>query len=244
MHRALSAREPTHVGEALKQDVWRKAMEAELESIERNETWELVPRPAGRKVIGVKWVFKTKYHSDGSLDKHKARLVAKGYAQRPMLDYDDTFAPTARMATIRTAFALAGKLKLPVYQMDVKSAFLNGDLKEEVYVDQPPGFHKPHSDGKVYRLKKALYGLKQAPRAWNEKIDAFFQRTGFTRSSADPNLYIHKLKGLFTVIVLYVDDLIMTGNDDGFIRTTKSALSSEFKMTDMGLLHFFLGLEV
>ena len=135
MHRALLAREPTHVGEALKQDVWRKAMEAELESIERNHTWELVPRLVGRQVIGVKWVFKTKYHSDGSLDKHKARLVAKGYAQRPMLDYDDTFAPIARMATIKTALALAGKLKLPVYHMDVKSAFLNGDLKEEVYVD-------------------------------------------------------------------------------------------------------------
>ena len=104
--------------------------------------------------------------------------------------------------------------------------------------------HKPHSNGKVSRLKKALYGLKQAPRAWNEKIDAFFHRISCTCSSADPNLYIHKLKGLFTVNVLYVDDLIMTGNDAGFIRTTKSALASEFEMTDMGLLHFFLGLEV
>lgn len=114
-------------------------MEQEIDAIESNGTWELIPRPAKRKVIGVKWVFKTKYHSDGSLDKHKARLVAKGYAKRQGIDYDDTFAPTARMATIRTTLSVASKRRWPVYQMDVKSAFLNGDL-QDVYVEQPPGF--------------------------------------------------------------------------------------------------------
>ena len=111
-----------------------------------------------------------------------------------MLDYDDTFAPTARMATITTTVALTGKLKLPIYHMDVKSTFVNGDMKEEMFVEQPPRFQKPHSNGKVNRLKKALYGLKQAPCAWNKKIDAFFQHTGFTCSFADPNLYIHRLR--------------------------------------------------
>ena len=157
MTRAIQDREPTDVGQALKQEVWRKAMEQEIDAIERNGTWDLVPRPAKRKVIGVKWVFKTKYHSDGSLDKHKARLVAKGYAQRQGIDYDDTFAPTARMATIRTTLVVASKRRWPVYQMDVKSAFLNGDLHEEVCVEQPPGFQQPRSAGMVYRLKKALY---------------------------------------------------------------------------------------
>ena len=123
-------------------------------------------------MTGVKWVFKTKYLSDGSLDKHKACLVAKGYAQQPRIDFDDTFAPTARIATIRTVLVVVGKKGWPIYHMDVKSAFLNGDLKEEVYVEQLPGFQQ--GKNMVYRLKKALYGLKQAPRAWNDKIDAFF----------------------------------------------------------------------
>ena len=118
-----------------------------------------------RNVIGVKWVYKTKYKSDGSLDKHKARLVAKGYAQRPGVDFDETFSPTARMTTIRIVLALAAHSQWPVYQMDVKSAFLNGELQEEVYVEHPPLFKVPGSEGMVYRLRKALYGLKQAPRA-------------------------------------------------------------------------------
>lgn len=154
-------------------------MQVELDSIERNETWTLVPRPPRRNVIGVKWVYKTKDKSDGSSDKHKAHLVAKGYAQRPGVDFDETFSPTARITTIRTVLALAAHSKPPVYQMDVKSAFFNGELQEEVYVEQPPGFKVLGSEGKVYKLRKALYGLKQAPRAWTKKIDSFFYSKGF-----------------------------------------------------------------
>ena len=128
--------------------------------------------------------------------------------------------------------------------MDVQSAFLNGDLKEEVYVEQPLGFQQPKSKHMVYRLKKPLYGLKQAPRAWNEKIDTFFLVTGFTRSSADPQLYIHKVDNLVTIVVIYVDDLIITGDNQSFIAETKKKLHAQFDMTDMGLLHFFLGLEI
>ena len=128
--------------------------------------------------------------------------------------------------------------------MDVQSAFLNGDLKEEVFVEQPPGFEQRRSKGMVYRLKKALYGLKQAPRAWNEKIDAFFRRIGFHRSAGDSNLHIHRENGILTVIVLYVDDLIITGGNPKHIWKVKSTLKTEFEMTDMGLLNFFLGLEI
>ena len=237
-------REPTSLREALSLSRWKEAMQVELDSIERNETWTLVPRPPRRNVIGVKWVYKTKYKSDGSLDKHKARLVAKGYAQRPGVDFDETFSPTARMTTIRTVLALAAHSQWPVYQMDVKSAFLNGELQEEVYVEQPPGFKVPGSEGMVYRLRKALYGLKQAPRAWNKKIDSFFYSKGFRRSHADPNLYIYRKDGMVTLVILYVDDLVLTGSNADHIAATKAALTSTFEMTDLGLLHFFLGLEV
>lgn len=244
MARVLKSRDPIHLGEALAQPVWRKAMEIELQAIHQNDTWELVPRPQHKKVIGVKWVYKTKYLRDGSLDKHKARLVVKGYAQRPGLDFDDTFAPTARVTTIRTVLAVAGKQRWPIYQMDVKSAFLNGDVKEEIYVEQPPGFFTSKTKDMVYRLKKALYGLKQAPRVWNEKIDMFFCKIGFSRSKADPQLYVYLEKPLVAIIVLYVDDLIITGNHVTFLESTKLKLQSQFDMTDMGVLHYFLGLEV
>ena len=158
--------EPSSVEEALASPIWVAAMQAELSSIERNGTWSLVSRPPKCKVIGVSWVFKSKYHADGSLDKHKARLVVQGYAKRIGIDFDETFTPTARITSIRVVLALVGHHGWPIYQMDVKSAFLNGDLQEEVYVEQPPGFVIAGKHDMVYRLHKALYGLKQAPRAW------------------------------------------------------------------------------
>ncbi|BBN68281.1 BURP domain-containing protein [Prunus dulcis] len=140
-----------------------------MEMIEKNETWELVDRPSNKPVIGVKWVYKTKLNLDGSIQKHKARLVVKGYAQKPGIDFNETFAPVARLDTIRTLIALAAQKGWKLYQLDVKSAFLNGMLKEEVYVDQPDGFVATNYEDKVYKLKKALYGLKQAPRACMRK---------------------------------------------------------------------------
>lgn len=181
--------EPSFVEKALSSKPWVLAMQTELDSNERNGTWLLVPWPHKRKVIGVRWVYKTKYHSDGTLDKHKARLVVKGYSQRVGVDFDKTFAPTARITTIRTVLALAGHHGWPVFQMDVKSAFLNGDLQEEVYVEQPPGFVISGKERMVYKFRKALYGLKQAPRAWYQRMGSFFLKIGLRRSSADPNLY-------------------------------------------------------
>ena len=236
--------EPSSVEEALSSPPWVAAMQAELSSIERNGTWSLVPRPPKRKVIGVRWVYKTKYHADGSLDKHKARLVVKGYAQRAGVDFDETFAPTARITTIRVVLSLAGHFGWPIFQMDVKSAFLNGDLQEEVYVEQPPGFVLSGKEDMIYRLHKALYGLKQAPRAWYQRIDSFFGKLGLHRSHVDSNLYTLLEGALIVVIIIYVDDLIITGSHTSRIRSVMADLSREFEMTDLGLLHYFLGFEV
>ena len=226
--------EPSSVEEALASPTWVAAMQAELSSIECNGTWSLVPRPSKRKVIGVRWVFKSKFHADGSLDKHKARLVVKGYAQRIGIDFDETFAPTARITSIRVVLALAGHHGWPIYQMDVKSAFLNGDLQEEVYVEQPPGFLIAGKQDMVYMLHKALYGLKQAPRAWYQRIDSFFLKLGFHRSHADSNLYTLVDDGLIVVVIIYVDDLIITGSHKTRIRVFMADLSREFEMTIWG----------
>ena len=149
--------------EAAEKEEWTNAMNEEIAAIQRNKTWELMNLPKGKKAIGVKWVFRTKFHADGSIQKHKARLVAKGYSQQEGVDYEETFSPVARFETVRTLLALDAQLSWYVYQFDVKSAFLNGELEEEVYVSQPKGFIISGKEEQVYKLNKALYGLKQAP---------------------------------------------------------------------------------
>lgn len=156
-------------------------MNEEIKMIGKNKTWELVEKPQDKEVIGLKWVYKTKFNEDGSIQKHKARLVVKGYSQQSGIDFNETYAPVVRMETIRSVLALAAQFKLSVYQLDVKSAFLNGELEEEVYVEQPQGYVIEGKEDKVYRLQKALYGLKQAPRAWNSKIDGYLLQNGFTK---------------------------------------------------------------
>ena len=147
-------------------------------------------KPQDKKVIGLKWVYRIKYNQDGSIQKYKARLVTKGYSQQLGIDYDKTFAPVVRMKTIRIVLAIAAQLKLQVFQLDVKLAFLNGKLEEEVYVEQPQGYVVKGHEDKVYLLKKVLYGLKQAPRAWNSRINAYLLLTGFMKSQSEPSLYI------------------------------------------------------
>ncbi|KAL0311880.1 UNVERIFIED_CONTAM: Retrovirus-related Pol polyprotein from transposon RE1 [Sesamum radiatum] len=167
-------------------------MKEEIKMIEKNDTWELAERPKDKEVIGVKWIYKTKLNADGSIQKHKARLVAKGYSQLPGIDYTETFAPVARLDTIRALVAIAANKKWKIYQMDVKSAFLNGYIDEEIYVEQPQGFIAKGYEEKVLRLKKALYGLKQAPRAWYSRIDNYFMDRGFRRSLSEPTLYVKR----------------------------------------------------
>jgi len=242
---ALFAGDPSSVEEAMKQQEWKEAMESELKSIEKNQTWELVNLPEGKNVIGLKWIFKTKFLADGSIQKCKARPVVRGYAQQHGIDYEETFSPVARFETVRVILALAAQKRWKVFQFDVKSAFLNGDLEEEVYVSQPPGFEKPTAEDKVFRLKKALYGLKQAPRAWYSKIDGFFHKNGFERSMHEPTLYLKNQGGdNFMIVSLYVDDMIYTGSSLKLISEFKESMKRMFDMTDLGELKYFLGLEV
>lgn len=210
----------------------------------KNHTWELSELPLGKKPIGCKWVYKIKYKFDGTLDKYKARLVAKSFSQRQGIDYEETFAPTAKMSTIRLVLAMATQFGWKVHQMDVKSAFLNGDLQEEVYMTQPPCFKVAGKEHQVLKLVKALYGLKQAPRAWYMKIDKYLSDQNFKRSSSDSNLYIKTTDSDIILLVIYVNDLIITSSSASLIQGIKQSLCQSFDMTDLGLMHYCLGVEV
>ncbi|GKA47797.1 ribonuclease H-like domain, reverse transcriptase, RNA-dependent DNA polymerase [Tanacetum coccineum] len=185
----LAEDEPKNYKEASSDQKWIEAMKVELDSINKNNTWELTTLPKGHKAIGLKWVFKTKKDANGNIIKHKARLVAKGYIQEHNIDFEEVFAPVARMETIRLLLAIAANNKWEVHHLDVKSAFLHGDLKEEVYVTQPEGFIKREDNGKVYRLIKALYGLRQAPRAWNIKLDNTLKSLDFKKCALEQAIY-------------------------------------------------------
>ena len=231
--------------EAIKEDTWKKAMEVEIEGIEKNSTWQLVERPKDKEIIGVKWIYKVKYNSDGSVQRHKARLVAKGYLQQAGVDFNETFAPVSRLDTVRVLIALAAHKGWLLYKLDVKSAFLNGDLNEEVYVDQPQSFVIKGEEDKVYKLRKALYGLKQAPRAWYSQIDGYFNEKGFKRSLSEPTLYVKKNEaGDILIAAIYVDDLLFTGNNESMIKEFKSEMLKRYEMSDMGQLCHFLGIEI
>ncbi|GJX37159.1 ribonuclease H-like domain, reverse transcriptase, RNA-dependent DNA polymerase [Tanacetum coccineum] len=213
-----------------------RAMKVELDSINRNNTWELTTLPKGHKAIGLKWVFKTKKDANGNIIKHRARLVAKGYIQEHGIDFEEVFAPVARMETIRLLLAIAANNKWEVHHLDVKSAFLHGDLKEEVYVTQPEGFIKREDNGKVYRLIKALYGLRQAPRAWNIKLDNTLKSLDFKKCALEQAIYTKTSRDSTLLIGVYVDDLKI----DKF----KAQMEEKFEMSDLGLLAYYLGIEV
>ena len=215
--------EPTDYVEALKNDKWRQAMQEEINMINKHQTWELVPKPRDQKVIGVKWIFRTKLNPDGSVNKLKARLVVKGYAQKYGVDYSETFAPVARHDTIRFLLAFAAQKQWRIFQLDVKSAFLNGKLKEKIYVEQPDGFEAKGKEGHVYLLSKALYGLKQAPRAWYDRIDEHFSKNGFKRSVSEPTLYVKFVKNDLILVSVYVDDLLVTGSNSKLVGELKKS---------------------
>jgi len=196
--------------------------------------------PPKHKAIGLKWVFKIKKDPDGNIVKYKARLVAKGYAQRFGVDFEEVFALVARIETVRVLLALAAQGGWEVHHMDVKSAFLNGELSEIVYVQQPLGFVVGNGD-KVLKLRKALYGLKQAPRAWNAKLDRELLALGFVRSKMDHAVYRRKNRNSFLLVGVYVDDLIISGPDVKGIEVFKSEMKKKFSMSDLGLLSYYLG---
>ncbi|MCO5609434.1 hypothetical protein L7F22_063660 [Adiantum nelumboides] len=202
-------KEPQSYEEDFTKQEWLAAMDEEYNALLKNDTWKLVDLPQGKKTIGSKWVYKVKLNVNGSIDKHKARLVAKGFAQHYGEDYDETFAPVAKMTMVRLTIALATFFGWILTQMDVNNAFLNGNLEEEVYMHQPQGYVDYNHAHKVCQLRKALYGLKQTSRAWYKKIDIFFVSLGFHNSSMDPTLYIKSNNNDIILLILYVDDLII-----------------------------------
>uniref|UniRef100_A0A251VGU8 Putative zinc finger, CCHC-type n=1 Tax=Helianthus annuus TaxID=4232 RepID=A0A251VGU8_HELAN len=232
------------LADANKEMRWREAMDREMESIKKNDTWELVDPPKDQKPIGVKWIYKTKYDEHGNVDKYKARLVVKGYNKKYGVDYQDVFAPVIRFDTVRLILALAARNKWYLHQMDVKTSFLNGDLNERVYIEQPEGYIKLGEEQKVCHLKKALYGLKQAPGAWYSKIDKFFKTNGFKKCVYEHTLFIKNTATSTMVTCVYVDDLIIASDSLQMINQLKDSMKKVFEMTDLGVLHYFVGMEV
>lgn len=190
----LSQEEPKTVAQALAKESWVEVMQEEFLQFKLQEVWVLCDLPDGKRLIGTKWVFRVKRDERGNVIKNKARLVAQGYRQEEGVDYDELFAPVARIEAIRLFLAFASYMGFPVYQMDVKSAFLYGTITEEVYVKQPPGFEDPAHPNKVYIVIKALYGLHQAPRAWYERLSIFLLHHGYRRGAIDKSLFIKRDK--------------------------------------------------
>ena len=217
-------------------------MQQEMESIWRHNTWDLEPLPSDAKAITCKWIFKLKPGINGEPPTKKARLVARRFEQRPGVDFFDIFAAVIKWATLRTAMALAASKNWNLHHMDVKTAFLHEILKEWVYMRQPPGFHAPGREHLACKLNKSLYGLKQSPRAWYDKIDAALKRVGLHRSKSDGNLYYMHRQGETIILLLYVDDLFITGSSDRLISWLKDFLHNEFDMTDLGKVRRYLGI--
>ncbi|CAM8998803.1 unnamed protein product [Rhodiola kirilowii] len=236
--------EPQTFAEAVRDGRWRLAMRSEIDALVLNHTWDLVDLPPGKKAIGCRWVYTIKFHSDGTIERFKARLVALGNRQKEGVDYDETFAPVVKMTTVRLFLKVAAVKQWEVHQMDVHNAFLHGDLEEEVYMKLPPGFHNDTGVEKVCKLKKSLYGLKQAPRCWFSKLATALKVYGFTQSKSDYSLFSLVRDGMQLYVLVYVDDLLVGGNDSGAIHRFKEYLSECFRMKDLGALKYFLGIEV
>jgi hypothetical protein len=230
--------------EAKQYPEWKAAMIEEMTSLDKNNTWVLTTLPPNKRVVGCKWVFTVKQNSEGKVERYKARLVAKGYSQAYGVDYNETFAPVAKMNTIRALISIAANNKWKLFQMDVKNAFLHGDLQEEVYMDIPPGFNSRETEGKVCKLKKALYGLKQSPRAWFGRFRKEVCSMGYQQSNADHTLFFKHRGDKIVILIVYVDDIVITGNDDDGIAFLKRMLANSFEVKDLGFLHYFLGIEV
>jgi hypothetical protein len=217
-------------------------MNEEYRSLMANDTWDIVPLAKGRKLVRCKWIYRTKYASDGSVERHKARLVTKGFSQVEGIYYNETFSPIPKMNSICLVLSLATSHKWEVHQMDVKSTFLHGYLQEEIYMEQPPCYVQNESS-LVCHLKKSLYGLKKSPQAGYAKMDNFLHDTGFSRCHSDPNVYTKKVRIHLIILFLYFDDLILTGSDSKLLNHVKTILKKKFEMTGLGFLHYFLGLQ-
>ncbi|GKC16770.1 retrovirus-related pol polyprotein from transposon TNT 1-94, partial [Tanacetum coccineum] len=235
--------EPTTYLQASKNPKWVEAMNLEIQALEKNNTWKLVPLPTGKVPIGSKWVFNIKRKADGNIERYKARVVAKRYNQKEGIDYTETFAPVAKMVTVRTLIAVAISNGWIIEQLDVNNAFLHGDLHEDVYMQVPQGYSHSLPPNTVCKLTKSLYGLKQANRQWFEKLTTFLISVGFKQSYVDTSLFILNKDGKFVTLLVYVDDILLVGNDKTIIQGIKANLNEKFSIKDLGPLHYYLGIE-
>ena len=223
---------------------WNKAMKEEISALKKHGVWTLIDLPKNRKAIKCRWVFKKKLAADGTIERYKARLVAKGFSQVSGIDYNETFAPVAKYKSIRIVLALAAQLDLDLHQMDVKTAFLNGTITEEIYMQQPEGFVTAAYQDKVCKINRGLYGLKQSPRQWNQDLNKTLLEMGFTRCKADPCLYIRIKDQKTTIIAVYVDDIIIASDDPEDRKKIQACLEDNYEITDLGELHWCLQMRV
>ncbi|CAA7023934.1 unnamed protein product [Microthlaspi erraticum] len=243
----LCENEPRTYSEAMstpEADLWKEAVNSEMDSILQNHTYIITDLPPGFKALGCRWIFKTKLKTDGAIDKYKARLVVQGFRQVEGLDFFDTYSPVTRITSIRILIAIASLRDLEIHQMDVKTAFLNGDLEEEIYMKQPEGFVTPGQEHKVCKLVKSLYGLKQAPKQWHEKFDHVMMSNGFSINECDKCIYVKNTPSGYVLLCLYVDDMLIMGSNKDIIQQTKNMLKSQFDMKDMGLADVILGIKI
>lgn len=244
LHTSFLPCEPKSCSKAVSNPDWFAAMQSEYQALLDNQTWSLCPRPKDRNVIHNKWVYKLKQKPDGTIDRYKARLVAKGFEQRDGIDYTETFSPVIKPATIRLLLAIALHFDWPIKQLDVSNAFLHGFLNEEVFMEQPQGFVDRTFPNHVCRLHKAIYGLKQAPRAWYTRLTQALQGLGFTGSLLDTSLFMYHNDSVHIYVLIYVDDILVTGSHSSSILGLIQSLQKEFKMKDLGDLSYFLGIHV
>nr|GEV64240.1 hypothetical protein [Tanacetum cinerariifolium] len=240
----VSQTEPKNIKEAMADSAWIESMQEELHQFDRLDVWELVDRPLCKNVINMKWLWNNKHDEENTVIRNKSRLVAKGYAQKEGVNFEESFAQVARLEAVQLFIAYAAHKSFIVYQMDVKTSFLYGPLKEEVYVNQPDGFVDPYHPDKVYRLKKVLYGLKQAPRAWYDELSNFLVSKGFSKGFIDPTLFITKRRGDILLVKIYDDDIIFGFTNPKLSKQFEKLMHSKFEMSMMGELKFFLGIQI
>nr|GEZ85369.1 hypothetical protein [Tanacetum cinerariifolium] len=240
----VSTVEPKNIKGAMDDFAWIEAMQEELHRFDRLQVWELVDKPFGKTVIRLKWLWKNKKDEDQTVICNKARLVAKRYAQEEGIDFKESFAPVVRLKAVRIFVAYAAHKSFPIYQMDVKTAFLNGPLKEEVYVAQPDEFVYPDHPEKVYRLRKAIYGLKQALRAWYDELSKFLTSKCFTKGTIDPTLFTIRYREDILLVQIYVDDIIFGSTNPKYSKRFEKLMHNRFEMSLMGEIKFFLGLQI
>jgi hypothetical protein len=241
--------EPSTFHEAIKStdvSMWMTAMQEEIEALHKNNTWDLVPLPQGRKAIGNKWVYKIKRDGNNQVERYRARLVVKGYAQKEGIDFNEIFSPVVRLTTIRVVLAMCAIFDLHLEQLDVKTAFLHGELEEEIYMLQPEGFAETGKENLVCRLNKSLYGLKQAPRCWYKRFDSFIISLGYNRLSSDHCTYYKRFEenDVFIILLLYVDDMLVIGPNKDRVQELKAQLAREFDMKDLGPANKILGMQI